>query len=203
MKVGYARVSTDDQSLELQVSALKTAGCDAIHTDSGVSGAVSSRPGLDGALGSLARGDTLIVWRLDRLGRSLVHLVQTVNDLEKRGVHFQSLMENIDTSSSGGRLVFHIMAAMAEFERNLISERTRAGMTVAKAAGRHVGRRSILSPKQRSAALKAITKGDAKSMIAERYGVSIRTIERIAISSVESIIVPRTESGLNSGEIDV
>jgi len=183
MKIGYARVSTEDQNLDLQISALRKAGCETICRDSGVSGAAVSRPGLDRVLSLLKRGDTLVVWRLDRLGRSLVHLVHTVNDLEKRGVHFKSLTESIDTSSSGGRLVFHIMAAMAEFERNLISERTRAGMTVAKASGRNVGRPPVMNQKERTAALKAIKKGEAKNVVARRYGVSIRTIERVAITA--------------------
>jgi DNA invertase Pin-like site-specific DNA recombinase len=181
MKIGYARVSTEDQNLDLQVSALQKAGCDTICRDSGVSGAAVSRPGLNKALCKLKKNDILVVWRLDRLGRSLVHLVHTINDLEKRGIHFRSLTENIDTSSSGGRLVFHIMAAMAEFERNLISERTRAGMTVAKASGRNVGRPPVLSEKERSAAVRAIKKGEAKIVVARRYGVSIRTIERVAV----------------------
>lgn len=183
MKIGYARVSTEDQNLDLQVSALRKIGCKSIYSDKGVSGATVSRPGLDRALRKLQRGDTLVVWRLDRLGRSLVHLVHAINDLEKRGIHFRSLTENIDTSSSGGRLVFHIMAAMAEFERNLISERTRAGMTVAKASGRNVGRPPALSPWERTAALKALKKGEAKNVVARRYGVSTRTIERVAITA--------------------
>jgi DNA invertase Pin-like site-specific DNA recombinase len=124
MLIGYARVSTDDQNLELQLAALKGIGCDRIFQDAGVSGKVAKRPGLGKALAALKRGDTLVVWRLDRLGRSLSHLIETIGMLEKRSVHFRSLTETIDTSSSGGRLVFHLMGAMAEFEHALISERT-------------------------------------------------------------------------------
>lgn len=179
MIVGYARVSTEDQNLDLQVSALRRVGCKSIYSDHGVSGNAISRPGLNRAFKSLKQGDTLVVWRLDRLGRSLVHLVHAINDMEKRGIHFRSLTESIDTSSSGGRLVFHIMAAMAEFERNLIGERTRAGMTAAKASGRNVGRPRALSEKQRIAALKALMRGETKAKIAERFGVSVRTVERM------------------------
>lgn len=136
MNIGYARVSTDEQSLELQLDALKRAGCNKIYTDQGVSGADFSRPGLDAALARAAAGDTLIVWRLDRLGRSLSKLVDLGTHLEKRGVQFSSIMESINTNSSGGVLIFHLMAALAQFERSPISERTRAGMAAARAASR-------------------------------------------------------------------
>ncbi|MBV2143761.1 recombinase family protein [Falsochrobactrum sp. TDYN1] len=140
MKIGYARVSTDDQKMDMQINALKRAGCRHIYTDQGISGATPERPGLQQALKSLTDGNMLVVWRLDRLGRSLIQLVELVNSLGNRGVEFRSLSESIDTSSSGGRLVFHIMAALAEFERTLISERTRAGMEAARLKGIHVGR---------------------------------------------------------------
>lgn len=139
-KIGYARVSTDDQNLDLQINALDAAGCTRIFTDKGISGAQSERSGLTAARLALEEGDTLVVWRLDRLGRSLIHLIKLLDELGKQGVHFQSLTENLDTTSAGGRLVFHIMAALAEFERALISERTKAGMKAAKARGVHVGR---------------------------------------------------------------
>lgn len=140
LKIGYARVSTDGQKLDLQLDALKKAGCDPIFIDQGVSGASTERPGLQKALKRLKKGDTLIVWRLDRLGRSLIHLVDLVNSLGKDGVEFESMTENIDTSSSGGRLVFHLLAALSEFERSLISERTKAGMEAARLKGKHIGR---------------------------------------------------------------
>jgi len=128
MLIGYARVSTNDQKLNLQRDALKAAGCTRIFTDQGISGAIDNRPGLARALAFLKPGYTLIVWKLDRLGRSLAHLVQTIAELGARGVNFRSLSDPIATESAGGRLVLHIMAALAEFERSLNSERTRAGL---------------------------------------------------------------------------
>lgn len=139
MLVGYARVSTHDQTLDLQLDALEKAGCGRVFRDT-VSGALENRPGLEGALAFLRAGDTLIVWRLDRLGRSLKHLVETVTDLEDKGIGFTSLQESIDTTTSSGRLVFLIFSALAEFERTLIRERTRAGMAAARARGRRGGR---------------------------------------------------------------
>ncbi len=140
MKVGYARVSTDCQKMDLQLDALRQAGCDQIFADHGISGASNERPGLQQAMDMLQKGDTLIVWRLDRLGRSLVQLVEHVSGLGRQGIEFKSLTESIDTSSSGGKLLFHMIAALAEFERSLISERTKAGMAAAKLRGKHVGR---------------------------------------------------------------
>ena len=139
MLVGYARVSTHDQSLALQVDALKNAGCRKIFDDK-VSGAGSVRPGLTEAQEYVREGDSLLVWRLDRLGRSLKELIQVVTGLEERGVGFRSIQESIDTTTSGGRLIFHVFGALAEFERNLIRERTRAGLEAARARGRQGGR---------------------------------------------------------------
>jgi DNA invertase Pin-like site-specific DNA recombinase len=147
MKVGYARVSTDDQNLSLQVDALEAAGCQKICRDQ-VSGVKAERPGLQEALAYLRPGDTLVVWRLDRLGRSMKHLIDTVTLLEERGIGFQSLQESLDTTTSGGRLVFHIFGALAEFERNLIRERTQAGLQAARARGRKGGRRKKLDGKK-------------------------------------------------------
>ena len=147
MKVGYARVSTYDQNLALQVDALERTGCEKICRDQ-VSGMKTERPGLQEALAYLRPGDTLVVWRLDRLGRSLKHLIDTVAELEERGIGFQSLQEAIDTTTSGGRLVFHIFGALAEFERNLIQERTQAGLQAARARGRKGGRPKALSGKK-------------------------------------------------------
>ncbi|CAG2162064.1 unnamed protein product [Oppiella nova] len=140
IKVGYARVSTDCQKMDLQFDALKQAGCDRIFTDHGISGASNERPGLQQAMDILQPGDTLIVWRLDRLGRSLVQLVEHVSSLGNQGIEFKSLTESIDTASPGGKLLFHMIAALAEFERSLISERTKAGMAAAKLRGKHIGR---------------------------------------------------------------
>src|ERR671916_896229 len=142
MRTGYARVSTDDQTLNLQLDALKAAGCAQIFTDR-VSGAKAERPGLANALGHLRDGDTLVVWRLDRLGRSLPHLIETVTALADRGVGFKSLTESIDTTNTGGRLIFHIFGALAEFERDLIRERTQAGLKAARARGRKGGRKPV------------------------------------------------------------
>jgi len=137
--IGYARVSTQDQHLHLQQDALKSAGCLKIFTDT-ISGATTERKGLDEALDYVRSGDTLVVWRLDRLGRSLKHLIETVTMLQEKGIGFKSLTEQIDTGTSGGKLIFHIFGALAEFERNLIRERTNAGLTAARARGRNGGR---------------------------------------------------------------
>jgi DNA invertase Pin-like site-specific DNA recombinase len=135
MLIGYARVSTLEQDVALQIDELKNAGCDRIFRDK-VSGTKTERPGLQEALDFLRKGDSLVVWRLDRLGRSLRHLIDTVSALEERGIGFRSLQEAIDTTTSGGRLIFHIFGALAEFERNLIRERTMAGLRAARARGR-------------------------------------------------------------------
>ena len=177
--IGYARVSTAEQNLDLQLSALKAAGCSRIHTDHGICGADFERPGLSAAFDGLCPGDTLVVWRLDRLGRSLVDLIRLINDLGARQIEFRSLSEAIDTSSSGGRLLFHLLAAMAEFERSLISERTRAGMAAARARGRRIGRRPAMTPAQRQAARSAIEDGAASvEAIAAQYGIHPRTLAR-------------------------
>jgi DNA invertase Pin-like site-specific DNA recombinase len=140
MLVGYARVSTQDQTLDLQKDALEKAGCRKLFTDT-ASGAKAERKGLEEALAYVREGDTLVVWRLDRLGRSLNHLIETVADLDGRKVGFRSLRESIDTTTSGGKLVFHIFGALAEFERDIIRERTQAGLQAARARGRLGGRR--------------------------------------------------------------
>jgi DNA invertase Pin-like site-specific DNA recombinase len=147
MLLGYARVSTHDQTLALQQDALTKAGCSKIFTDT-ASGAQTERKGLDEALNYVRKGDTLVVWRLDRLGRSLPHLITTMTDLEERGIGFKSLTENIDTTTSGGKLIFHIFGALAEFERNLIRERTQAGLAAARERGRIGGRPKALTPRQ-------------------------------------------------------
>jgi DNA invertase Pin-like site-specific DNA recombinase len=147
MFIGYARVSTEDQNLDLQRDALQKAGCEQIYTDR-VSGTKAERKGLTEALSHLRAGDTLVVWRLDRLGRSLRHLIDTVTDLQERGIGFKSLQESIDTTTSGGKLVFHIFGALAEFEREIIRERTRAGLTAARARGKSGGRPKAMTAKQ-------------------------------------------------------
>jgi DNA invertase Pin-like site-specific DNA recombinase len=148
MLIGYARVSTDDQHLDLQNDALMAAGCERVYRDK-ASGAKAERPGLKRAFEDLRAGDTLVVWRLDRLGRSLKDLIGRAEDLEQRGAGLKSLHEAIDTNSSGGRLVFHLFGALAEFERNLVRERTQAGLAAARSRGRLGGRRKRLDREQR------------------------------------------------------
>src|SRR5918912_585250 len=147
MLIGYARVSTDDQNLDLQRDALEKAGCELIFEDN-VSGTKARRPGLEQALSHLRSGDTLVVWRLDRLGKSLKHLIETVTELQEKGIEFKSLTESIDTPTSGGKLVFHIFGALAEFEREIIRERTKAGLDAARSRGRKGGPKHKLTPKQ-------------------------------------------------------
>jgi DNA invertase Pin-like site-specific DNA recombinase len=147
MLIGYARVSTQDQTLNLQKDALEKIGCKKIFTDT-ASGAKAEREGLDEALEYVREGDTLVVWRLDRLGRSLKHLIETITELNNRKIGFKSIQENIDTTTSGGKLVFHIFGALAEFERDIIRERTQAGLIAARARGRKGGRPKALTPKK-------------------------------------------------------
>ena len=152
MLIGYARVSTLDQNLDLQQDALQRAGCEKIYSDT-ISGAKASRPGLDECLSYARQGDMIVVWKLDRLGRSLKNLIEVVQKLSERGVGFRSLQENIDTTTSGGTLVFHVFGALAEFERDLIRERTHAGLAAARARGRQGGRPALLDEKRRQMAL--------------------------------------------------
>ncbi len=177
MRIGYARVSTDDQNLDLQLAALRNAGCDDIFTDQGVSGASFSRPGLEQAMAALSKGDTLVVWRLDRLGRSLTKLVELVDHLGVSGIQFASLTECIDTTSPGGTLLFHIMAALAQFERSLIGERTRAGMLAAKARGQHVGRRRAMTQSDCVEAQRLLAL-HSSHIVAQQFDVHPRTLLR-------------------------
>src|SRR5512144_3013722 len=146
MLIGYARVSTSDPPIDLQKDALEKAGCSRIFTDT-ASGAKAERTGLDEALNYVRAGDTLVVWRLDRLGRSLKHLIETITSLDNRKIGFKSITEAIDTTTSGGNLMFHTSGALAEFERDIIRERTQAGLTAARARGRKGGRPKALTPK--------------------------------------------------------
>jgi DNA invertase Pin-like site-specific DNA recombinase len=175
-KIGYARVSTDDQNLDLQRDALKKAGCSVIYEES-ASGKNADRVELAHCRKALRGGDTLVVWRLDRLGRSLTDLVKIVGELERDGVAFESLTERIETISATGKLTFHLFASLAEFERNLIRERTCAGLAAAKARGRSGGRKPKLDVKQIKE-IKAILKDPSIPVagVAKRYGVSRTTL---------------------------
>lgn len=179
MRVGYARVSTYDQNLSLQIKALEKAGCERIFQDTGISGSSFQRPALTRTLRTLSEGDQLIIWKLDRLGRSLPHLISTVTSLEKRRIGLTSISESIDTSSPGGVLVFHIMGALAQFERALISERTKAGIAAARADGKTIGRPKKLTQNQIMQAEQKIRgKGSSLRAIAEEFGVSRTTLYR-------------------------
>lgn len=182
--VGYARVSTWDQNTELQVTALLSAGCQRIFEET-ASGTRTDRPQLAAALDYLREGDTLVVWRLDRLGRSLQHLIRTVHELQDRGVGFRSLHESIDTTTSAGRLVFHIFGALAEFERDLIVDRTKAGLAAARERGAKPGRKPSLSANQVAVVRQMRASGDyTVDAIAAVVGVSRATVYRAFASSL-------------------
>jgi len=175
-RIGYARVSTEDQKLDLQRDALMRAGCGAIYEEA-ASGKNAARPGLEQCRKALRAGDTLVVWRLDRLGRSLHDLVQIVADLERQGAGFESLTEKIETSSAAGKLVFHVFAALVEFERGLIRERTQAGLAAARARGRAGGRKPKLGDQQVREIKALLRDPDIQvAEVARRYGVSRTTL---------------------------
>jgi len=178
MNIGYCRVSTIEQNLDLQLDALKKAGCDRIFEDK-ASGSKDDREGLQMALKFARGGDCIIVWRLDRLGRNLSHLIETINSLSSRGVSFRSLTESIDSSTPSGRLVLHIFASLAEFERALLRERTKAGIESARARGRLGGRPKVLDEK-RIAMLKTLTGNPEAKIndIARVLGISRSSIYR-------------------------
>ena len=194
-RIGYARVSTDDQTLDVQRDALHLAGVESIHEET-TSGRSADRLELEHCLKALRAGDTLVVWRLDRLGRSLQDLVRIVAELEAKGVSFESITEKIETASAAGRLVFHVFAALAEFERDLIRERTRAGLAAARARGRAGGRKPKLDARQ----IREITRlmSDSTipvSQIAERYKVSRTTIYNVAPRAAASAIDLQSDAG--------
>jgi DNA invertase Pin-like site-specific DNA recombinase len=179
MQIGYARVSTEEQNLALQMDALRHAGCGRIFYDEGVSGIAVSRPALNQALVALEPGDVLVTWKLDRLGRSLAHLIDIIARLGAQDIGFRSLSEAIDTTTASGRLLFHVMGALAEFERALISERTRAGMAAAKARGAPIGRPPKLAPEDVIQARQEIFAGGATAAeLADALGVSPVTLDR-------------------------
>ena len=179
-RIGYARVSTDDQNLDLQRDALRLAGVGSIYEEA-ASGKTAVRLELDHCLKALRAGDTLVVWRLDRLGRSLPDLVHIVAGLEEKGIGFESLTEKIETTTAAGKLVFHVFAALAEFERNLIRERTRAGLVAARARGRSGGRKPKLDVRQIREIKRLMSDPTIPvGQIAERYKVSRTTIYKVA-----------------------
>jgi DNA invertase Pin-like site-specific DNA recombinase len=178
MLIGYARVSTTDQTLALQQDALQKAGCTRIFTDT-ASGAQTERKGLNEALSYVRVGDTLVVWKLDRLGRSLKDLISRITELNNRNIGFKSLTESIDTTTSGGKLIFHIFGALAEFERDIIRERTNAGLEAARAKGKLGGRPPALSPEKIKFARKLYA--DKNMSVAEiciMLGISRHTLRR-------------------------
>ena len=186
MDIGYARVSTSDQNTSLQIDALNAAGCEKIYEEL-FSGASKDRPELSRCIDVLRSGDTLTVWRLDRLGRSLKDLVAIISDLEERGVGFRSINESIDTTTPGGKLVFHIFAALAEFERSLIQERTRAGLAAARARGRKGGRKPKMTVgDSRKARAMLLDPQMTKTNVAHHFNVSRVTLNK-ALKELEAV----------------
>ena len=185
MLIGYARVSTQDQNLALQTEALTKAGCKKVFDDQ-VSGRRAERPGLIKALEMLREGDTLVVWKLDRLGRSVKHLVELVGDLHQQGVHFKSLTDAIDTGTPSGRFFFHVMASLAEMERELTVERTRAGLEVARQLGRTGGRKRQMTDSKIESAKKLLANGVPPRDVAQNLGVSVPTLYRWIPASTQA-----------------
>ena len=177
MLIGYARVSTQDQNLDLQVKALTKAGCKKVFDDK-ISGTRAERPGLTAALAMLREGDTLVVWKLDRLGRSVKNLVDLVGELHRQGVQFKSLTDSIDTGTASGRFFFHVMASLAEMERELIVERTCAGLEAARRLGRTGGRKRQMTDSKIESAKKLLASGVPPRDVARNLGVSVPTLYR-------------------------
>lgn len=177
MLIGYARVSTQDQNLDLQRSALEQAGCERIYEDQ-VSGSRSERPGLKAMLDFIREGDTLVVWKLDRLGRSVKGLVDLVCEFSTKGINFKSLTDSIDTTTPAGRFFFHIMASLSQMERELTVERTRAGLIAARQQGRVGGRKRKMTDSKLESAKKLLANGVPPREVAENLGISIPTLYR-------------------------
>lgn len=178
-KVGYARVSTKDQKLRMQLEGLKAIGCDRIFKDHGISGAKGKRPGLDDALKYLRPGDSLVVFKLDRLGRSVLHLSDLLTRFHNEGIHFCSMSEGINTTTPSGKMIFHVLAAIAEFHRDLIVENTLAGLEAAKAKGKRLGPAYKLDIETIAGAHRCVMqRGESISSVAKRYGISRSTILR-------------------------
>ncbi len=185
MLIGYARVSTQDQNLELQLEALTKAGCKKVFEDK-ISGTRAERPGLNKALEMLREGDTLVVWKLDRLGRSVKNLVDLVGELHKQSIQFKSLTDAIDTGTASGRFFFHVMVSLAEMERELIVERTRAGLDAARKLGRKGGRKPKMTDSKIESAKKLLSSGVPPRDVAKNLGVSIPTLYRWVPASSNS-----------------
>lgn len=198
MRIGYARVSTQDQRSELQLDALAASGCEQIFQEK-MSGKDKDRPELETCLKVVRKGDSLVVWRLDRLGRSLKDLVEIVQSLEERGVGFQSLTESIDTTNAGGKLIFHVFAALAEFERNLIRERTVAGLVAARARGRKGGRKVKMQKADvRKAAAMLHDPLMTKTEVAQHFGISRVTLN----AALEREGYPQNPAAVNEQELE-
>ncbi|WP_066547469.1 MULTISPECIES: recombinase family protein [unclassified Sphingomonas] len=194
MLIGYARVSTPEQDLTPQLDALREAGCERIFSDH-ASGAKANRAGLADALSHARQGDVLVVWKLDRLGRTMKGLVDLSAELESKGVGLRSITDGIDTTSTAGKLVFHILAAMAEMERDLIRERTTAALIVAKRGGRVGGRKTVMTPRRIEAARKLLASGVPAREIAPAIGVSIATLYRHLPAAVQEQEAVDAEEG--------
>jgi len=185
VRIGYARVSTQDQRLDVQHEALAASGCAKVFDDT-MSGRITDRPGLQRALDVLREGDTLVVWKLDRLGRSVKQLVDLVSDFERQGIHFVSVTDAIDTSTPAGRFFFHVMASLAEMERELTVERTRAGLATARAQGRIGGRKRTMTDGKVHAAKQLLASGLPPKDVASNLGISLATLYRWVPAGVTS-----------------
>ena len=189
-RIGYARVSTRDQNLDLQLAALKGAGCDRIFEDT-MSGTKAGRPGLAKALDALREGDTLIVWKLDRLGRSVKDLLDFAGGLNERGIGFVSLTDSIDTTTASGRFFFNVMASLAQMERELMVERTQAGLQAAREQGRVGGRKRVMTEAKIRSARKLLNQGTPPKEVAASLGVSVPTLYRwVPATNPEAVAVP-------------
>jgi DNA invertase Pin-like site-specific DNA recombinase len=190
MLVGYARVSTIDQNLDLQLSALKELGCQKLYQDQ-ITGTNANRPGLTSALEVLKENDTLVVWKLDRLGFPIKGLIDLVNQLYQNGIHFRSLTDNVDTSTPSGRLFFHIMASLAEMERELLAERTKASLASAKAKGRVGGRKRKMTQSKIESAKQLLSSGSLPKDVAQYLGISVPTLYRWVPASEQHTLSSR------------
>lgn len=191
--IGYARVSTADQEPASQIDALRAAGCSTIHMEH-VSATAAHRPELEAALAELREGDTLVVWRLDRLARSLTDLVAIIETLGGRGIEFRSLTEALDTSTPSGRLLFHVSAAFAQYEREIVRERTAAGLEAARRAGRYGGRPTVMSAQRTATACRLLSEGQSIASIARTLGVGASSVRR-ALAREPRVPGPEMQNG--------